>query len=48
MNKRYNELLKDGRWQMKRIKILERDHFRCVRCGKSAEEGDACEIYIFF
>lgn len=45
MNKRYNELLKDGRWQMKRIKILERDHFRCVRCGKSAEEGTQLHVH---
>jgi len=45
MNKRYNELLKDGRWQMKRIKILERDHFRCVRCGRSAEEGTQLHVH---
>lgn len=45
MNKRYNELLKDGRWQMKRIKILERDHFMCARCGKSAEEGTQLHVH---
>lgn len=45
MNKRYNELLKDGRWQMKRIKILERDHFMCARCGRSAEEGTQLHVH---
>lgn len=28
----YSEKLKDPRWQKKRLKILERDHFRCMDC----------------
>lgn len=28
----YGEKLKDPRWQKKRLKILERDGFRCVSC----------------
>ena len=29
----YSELLKDPRWQKKRLKILERDKFTCQLCG---------------
>ena len=29
----YKEKLKDPRWQKKRLKILERDHFSCHLCG---------------
>lgn len=29
----YFELLKDPRWQKKRLKIMERDNFECVECG---------------
>ena len=28
----YSELLKDPRWQKKRLKILERDKFQCRSC----------------
>ena len=30
----YSELLKDPRWQKKRLKIFERDNFKCVRCER--------------
>jgi hypothetical protein len=29
----YSELLKDPRWQKKRLEILERDNWKCVMCG---------------
>jgi hypothetical protein len=29
----YSDLLKDPRWQKKRLKIFERDKFRCTECG---------------
>lgn len=29
----YSELLKDPRWQKKRLEILERDNWECVLCG---------------
>lgn len=29
----YADLLKDPRWQKKRLKIFERDKFRCKECG---------------
>lgn len=34
MNKEeYRELLKDGRWQRKRLEIMQRDDFKCTKCG---------------
>lgn len=33
MKKNYSELLKDPRWQKKRLHILERDHWACKLCG---------------
>ena len=29
----YYKLLKDPRWQKKRLEVMERDHFGCVNCG---------------
>ena len=29
----YAEKLKDPRWQRKRLEILERDGFKCIKCG---------------
>lgn len=31
--KSYCELLRDPRWQRKRLEILQRDNFTCVKCG---------------
>ena len=31
----YHELLKDGRWQRKRLEIMQRDGFICRECGTS-------------
>jgi len=31
--KNYSELLKDPRWQKKRLEILNRDNFKCRSCG---------------
>lgn len=35
MKKSYSELLKDPRWQKKRLEILQRDNFFCQSCGDS-------------
>jgi len=35
MGKRYTSLLRDPRWQIKRLSIMERDGFSCVACGGS-------------
>lgn len=32
--KSYSELLKDPRWQKKRLEILNRDKFECRCCGR--------------
>lgn len=31
-NKNYSDLLKDPRWQKKRLKVMERDGFMCYSC----------------
>jgi len=31
----YGALLRDARWQKKRLKILARDNNRCAKCGKA-------------
>ena len=32
MKKNYSDLLKDPRWQKKRLEILQRDNFKCRSC----------------
>lgn len=34
MRKSYAELLKDPRWQKKRLEVMSRDNFTCVLCGE--------------
>ena len=34
----YKQLLRDPRWQKKRLKIFERDHWTCQRCGATTRE----------
>ena len=31
----YQQFLKDGRWQRRRLEIMERDGFKCCDCGTS-------------
>jgi hypothetical protein len=38
MGKKYKKLLKDPRWQKKRLKVLERAGWECERCGDSKSE----------
>src|SRR5262245_104463 len=35
---RYRQLLRDPRWQKRRLKILERDEWRCQRCCATDRE----------
>jgi hypothetical protein len=35
--KTYSEKLRDPRWQRRRLEVMERDDFKCKKCG-SAEE----------
>lgn len=34
----YSEQLRDPRWQRKRLKVLERDLWRCTKCGDTKTE----------
>jgi len=34
----YSDLLRDPRWQRKRLEIMERDQWRCVECGEGSTE----------
>jgi 5-methylcytosine-specific restriction endonuclease McrA len=40
----YKEQLKDGRWQRKRLEIMERDGFKC-RCCKSTNDLTVHHLY---
>jgi len=33
----YSEMLKDPLWQRKRLEILERDDFKCKKCGNGKD-----------
>lgn len=35
MKELYNQLLKDPRWESKRLSILLRDHYQCRNCGSN-------------
>lgn len=41
----YAELLRDPRWQRKRLEILERDNWRCTECGDS---GSTLHVHHIF
>lgn len=32
---KYSDKLKDPRWQKKRLKIFERDEWKCIHCGRN-------------
>jgi hypothetical protein len=36
MAKTYSDLLKDPRWQRKRLEIFERDNWTCLKCNDSS------------
>lgn len=37
MAKTYIELLRDPRWQRKRLEVMSRDQFRCLQCGSKVK-----------
>jgi len=37
IKKTYSELLKDPRWQRKRLEVFNRDNFTCLMCGSDEE-----------
>jgi len=32
---KYSEMLKDPRWQKKRLQVFERDNWKCTECGNT-------------
>lgn len=34
----YSQLLKDPRWQKKRLEIMQRDQFKCIKCNDNESE----------
>ena len=42
---KYAELLKDGRWQVRKNEIMSRDGFRCRICGASAHDGITLNVH---
>lgn len=41
----YRQLLKDWRWQDRRLEILERDDFTCQDCGATADDGVLLQVH---
>ena len=41
----YSELLKDPRWQKKRLKIMERDNFECRACHETNRTLNVHHLY---
>jgi 5-methylcytosine-specific restriction endonuclease McrA len=35
---RYSSMLRDPRWQRKRLKIMESDKWKCSKCGSTKSE----------
>lgn len=35
--KNYSDLLRDPRWQQKRLKVMERDEWKCLDCGSTTK-----------
>lgn len=43
--KSYYELLKDARWQKKRLKIMEAADFECERCHANSSQGITLNVH---
>ena len=41
----YTELLRDPRWQRKRLEVMERDNFSCVECGGADRTLNVHHLY---
>ena len=44
-NMTYKEQLKSPLWQRRRLEIMERDKFRCLRCGNEKETLNVHHLY---
>lgn len=43
--RKYKELLKDGRWQVRKTDIMLRDGFKCQMCGAEASGGVTLNVH---
>ncbi len=43
--KEYKEALKDGRWQIRKAEIMQRDGFTCKWCGARASDGVVLNVH---
>lgn len=41
----YKELLKDGRWQIRKSEIMRRDDYSCRICGAKASDGATLNVH---
>lgn len=41
----YSDLLRDPRWQRKRLEVLNRDNFTCIICGDDKNELQIHHLY---
>ena len=41
----YRELLKDPRWQKRRLEIMQRDNFTCMVCNRSLNDGIPLNVH---
>lgn len=44
-NRPYWEKLRDGRWQRKRLEVMERDDFTCKRCSRRGDDGATLNVH---
>lgn len=42
---RYEDLLKDPRWQKRRLEIMQRDNFTCQHCGNGLNDGISLNVH---
>jgi 5-methylcytosine-specific restriction endonuclease McrA len=48
MTKNYSQLLRDQRWQKKRLEIMQRDEFTCTRCYESEKTLNVHHCYYLY
>lgn len=41
----YSRLLKDARWQKKRLEVMQRDNFTCQNCGRGLNDGIVLNVH---
>ena len=42
---KYEDLLKDPRWQKRRLEIMQRDNFTCQHCGNGLNDGVPLNVH---